>query len=46
MHINNKERLQKGARERYPNLSEEQKDKRGKKARERYLSFTEKEKEK
>ena len=46
MYINNKERLQKEARERYPNLSEEQKDKRGKKARERYHSFTEKEKEK
>ena len=31
-----KERLQKKARERYQNLSEEEKDKRWKKARERY----------
>ena len=46
MYINNKERLQKEARERYPNLSEEQKDKSGKKARERYHSFTEEEREK
>ena len=41
-----REKLQKEARERYQNLSEEKKDKRQKKARERYQNFTEEEKEK
>ena len=41
-----KQRLQKEARERYQNLSEEEKDKRPKKAREKYQKFTEQEKEK
>ena len=36
-----KERLQKEARERYQNLSEEEIDKSWKKARERYQNFTE-----
>ena len=39
-----KEKLQKEARERCQNLSEEEKDKRRKKARERYQNFTEEEK--
>ena len=41
-----KERLQKEARERYQNLSEEVKDKRRKKARERYQHFIEEKKDK
>ena len=41
-----KQSLQKEARERYQNLSEEEKDKRPKKAREKYQKFTEQEKEK
>ena len=36
-----KERLKKGACERYQNLSAEEKDKRQKKSRERYQIFTE-----
>ena len=41
-----KEKPQNDARERYQNLSEEEKYKRRKKARERYQNFTEEEKEK
>ena len=41
-----KEELPKKARERYQNLSEEEKSKRWKKAEERYQNFTEKDKEK
>ena len=41
-----KERLRKETRERYQNLSEEEKDKKQKKAWERYQHFTEEEKEK
>ena len=41
-----KERLQKEARERYQNLSEEVKDKRQKKARERYQHLIEEKKDK
>ena len=41
-----KEILQKEARKRYQNLSEEEKDKTRKKARERYQNFTEEKKEK
>ena len=41
-----KEILRKEARERYQNLSEEEKDKRRKKVRERYLNFTKVEKAK
>ena len=40
-----KERLQKEARERYQNLSEEETDRKSKKARERYQNFTQEEKE-
>ena len=39
-----KERLQKEARERYQNLSEEERDRKSKKARERYQNFTQEEK--
>ena len=39
-----KERFQKEARERYQNLSEEEKDKRRKMAWERYQNFTEEQK--
>ena len=39
-----KEKLQKGALERFLNLFEEEKDKRRKKARERYQNVTEEEK--
>ena len=38
--------MRKEARERYQNLSEEEKNKRRKKARKRYENFTEEEKEK
>ena len=41
-----KERLQKEARERYQNLSEEVKDKRQKRARERYQHLIEEKKDK
>ena len=41
-----KERLRRGARERYHNLSDKEKDNRRKKAQEIYQSFTEEEKEK
>ena len=41
-----KERLAKEARERYQNISDEEKNKRQKEARERYQNFTEEEKEK
>ena len=40
------ERIRKEARERYQNLSEEEKDKRRKKAREQYQSFNEEKKAK
>ena len=40
------EKMRKEARERYQNLSEEEKNKRRKKARKRYENFTEEEKEK
>ena len=40
------ERLQKEVRERYQNLSEEQKDKKRRKVRERYQNFTKEVKEK
>ena len=40
------EKMRKEARERYQNLSEEEKSKRRKKARKRYENFTEEEKEK
>ena len=40
------EKIRKEARERYQNLSEEEKSKRRKKARKRYDNFTEEEKEK
>ena len=41
-----KERLQKEARERYQNLSEEEEEKRRRKARERYQNLTEEENKK
>ena len=43
-HQKHKEKLQKGALERFLNLFEEEKDKRRKKARERYQNVTEEEK--
>ena len=43
-HLKHKKRLRKEAREKYQNLSEEEKDKRQKKARERYQNLTEDEK--
>ena len=43
---NHNERLQKKVRERYQNLSEEEKNKRQKKAQERHQNFTEEEKKK
>ena len=40
-HQKHKERLQKGARERYQNLSEEEKDKRRKKVQDKYKTHAE-----